>query len=45
MKLYPTKQALYDDCMKSEAGITIIAMALYSEETGELLGYYKYYID
>ena len=45
MKLYNTPQELYNSCMKSEAGVTIIAKAKYSEETGELLGYYKYYVD
>lgn len=44
MKLYNTPQDLYDTCMKSEAGIKIIAIALYNED-GELLGYYKYYVD
>lgn len=41
MKLYATKQELYDTCMKSEAGITIIAVAVYSEDSGEFLGYQK----
>ena len=40
MKLYPTKKALYDTCMKSEAGVTIIAVAVYNED-GEFLGYRK----
>lgn len=44
MKLYPTKKALYDTCMKSEAGITVIAVAVYSED-GEFLGYEKEYVD
>ena len=45
MKLYATKQELYDTCMKSEAGITVIAVAVYSEDSGEFLGYEKYYVD
>lgn len=45
MKLYNTPQELYESCMKSEARIKVIAMPLYSEETGEILGYYKYYVD
>lgn len=45
MKLYATKQELYDDCMKSEAGITVIAVAVYSEDDGEFLGYKKEYVD
>lgn len=44
MKIYATKKALYDTCMKSEAGITIIAVAVFSE-TGEFLGYRKQYVD
>lgn len=44
MKLYPTEKALYDSCKKSEAHITVIAMPLFNEE-GELLGYYKHYVD
>lgn len=44
MKLYATKQELYDTCMKSEAGITVIAVAVYSE-SGEFLGYKKEYVD
>lgn len=44
MKLYATKQELYDTCMKSEAGITVIAVAVYSEEDGEFLGYRKEYV-
>lgn len=44
MKLYSTKQELYDSCLKSEAGITIIAQAVFSED-GELLGYIKYWVD
>lgn len=44
MKLYTTKQELYDTCMKSEAGITIIAAPVYSECDGELLGYIKEYV-
>lgn len=31
--------------MKSEAGITVIAVAVYSEDSGELLGYRKEYND
>lgn len=45
MKLYATKQELYDTCMKSEAGITVIAIKVYSEEDGEFLGYRKEYVD
>ena len=45
MKLYATKQELYDTCMKSEAGITVIAVAVYSEDSGEFLGYKKQYVD
>ena len=45
MKLYATKQELYDDCMKSEAGITVIAVPVYSEDDGEFLGYEKEYVD
>ena len=45
MKLYPTKKALYDTCSKSEAGITVIAVAVYSEDDGEFLGYKKEYVD
>ena len=44
MKLYPTKEALYASCMKSEAHITVIAMPSFNED-GELLGFYKYYVD
>ena len=44
MKLYPTKKALYETCMKSEAGITIIAVAVFNEE-GEFLGYRKQYVE
>ena len=44
MKLYATKQELYDDCMKSEAGITVIAVPVYSEDDGEFLGYKKYVV-
>lgn len=44
MKLYATKQELYDTCMKSEAGITVIAVAVYNEY-GEFLGYRKEYVD
>ena len=44
MKLYPTKKALYDSCMKSEAGITVIAVAIYSED-GDFLGYKKEYAE
>ena len=46
MKLYATKQELYNTCMKSEEiGITVIAMPVYSEDTGEFLGYKKEYLD
>ena len=45
MKLYATKQELYDNCMKSEAGITVIAVPVYSEDDGEFLGYEKEYVD
>ena len=44
MKLQATKQELYDTCMKSEAGITIIAVAVFSTD-GEFLGYKKQYVD
>ena len=43
MKLYATKQELYDSCMKSEAGITVIAIAVYNTD-GEFLGYRKEYV-
>ena len=43
MKLYATKQELYDSCMKGEAGITVIAMPVYNSD-GELLGYRKEYV-
>ena len=45
MKLYATKQALYDSCMKNEVGITIIAVPVYSEDDGDFLGYRKEYVD
>lgn len=45
MKLYATKQELYDTCMKSEAGITVIAVPVYSEGDGAFLGYKKEYVD
>lgn len=45
MKLYATKQELYDSCTKSEAGISVIAIAVYSEQDGEFLGYRKEYVD
>ena len=45
MKLYATKKELYDTCMKSEAGITVIAVPVYSEDDGEFLGYEKKYVD
>ena len=45
MKLYATKKELYDTCMKSEAGITVIAIAVYSENSGEFLGYRKEYLE
>lgn len=44
MKLYATKKDLYDTCMKSEAGITVIAVAVFSAD-GEFLGYKKQYVD
>lgn len=44
MKLYLTKQELYDTCMKSEAGITVIAIAVYSDD-GEFIGFKKEYVD
>ena len=44
MKLYATKQELYESCMKSEAGIKVIAMPVFNEY-GELLGYKKYWVD
>ena len=44
MKLYSTKKELYDTCMKSEARITIIAIAVYNSE-GEFLGYKKEYAE
>ena len=44
MALYKTKQALYDSCAKSEAGITIIAVSVFSEDDGEFLGYIKEYV-
>ena len=31
--------------MKSEAGITVIAVPVYSEDDGEFLGYEKEYVD
>ena len=43
-KLYATKKELYDSCMKSEAGITVIATPVYNQY-GELLGYRKYWVD
>lgn len=45
MKLYSTKQELYDTCSPDEAGITVIAVAVYSEDDGEFLGYEKEYVD
>lgn len=45
MKLYATKQELYDSCMEGEAGISVIAVAVYSEQDGEFLGYRKEYVD
>lgn len=44
MRLYPTKQELYDSCMKSEAGIKVIAVAVFNED-GELLGYKKDWVE
>lgn len=45
MKIYPTKAQLYNDLPIYEIGTTVIAMPKFSEEDGELLGYYKYYVD
>lgn len=45
MKLYATKEELYCTCMKSESGITVMAVAVYSEDSGEFLGYKKEYVD
>lgn len=44
MKLYATKQELYNTCMKSEAGITVIAVSVFSCD-GEFLGYKKQYAE
>ena len=44
MKLYATKQELYNTCMKSEAGITVIAIAVFNCD-GEFLGYKKQYAE
>jgi len=44
MKLYATKQELYSTCMKSEAGIKVIAVAVYNE-SGDFLGYKKEWVD
>ena len=44
MKLYATKQELYESCMKSEAGIIVIAQAVFNTD-GELIGYKKYWVD
>lgn len=44
MKLYATKQELYDTCMKSEAGVTVIAIAVYNDD-GEFIGFKKEHID
>ena len=43
MRVYATKQELYDSCMKCEAGITVIALAIYNDD-GVLLGYVKSYV-
>lgn len=43
MRLYATKEELYNTCMNSEIGI--IAVEVYSEDDGEFLGYKKEYID
>ena len=45
MKLYATKHELYDTSMKSVAGLTAIAVPVYSEDDGEFLGYEKEYVD
>lgn len=45
MKLYVTKEELYDTCMRSETGIAVIAVAVYSEDNGEFLGYRKEYLE
>ena len=45
MKLYVTKEELYDTCMRSDAGITVTAVAVYSEDNGEFLGYRKEYLE
>ena len=44
MKVYATKQELYDSCIETEAGITIIAVPVYSECDGAFLGYVKEYV-
>ena len=44
MKLYETKQELYNTCMKSEAEINVIAIKIFSSD-GEFLGYRKEYVD
>lgn len=44
MKLYATKQELYESCMKSEAGIKVIPVAVFNAD-GELLGYKKHWVD
>lgn len=43
MKLYVTKQELYDSCMGNEKD-DVIAVAVFNEY-GELIGYKKEYIE
>lgn len=43
MKLYPTKQALYNAIAFDDEG-DYIATPVYSEDTGELLGYKVEYV-
>lgn len=42
MKIYPTRQAVYDDCSIEER-FEVIAQPVHNE-AGELVGYVKYYI-
>lgn len=44
MKLYRTKEELLNSLSEEERN-EVVPMACFSEETGELLGYYKFYID
>ena len=44
MKLYGTKEELLNS-LSGEERYNVIPMPYYSEATGELLGYYKFYID